>query len=490
MREARRQRDVAVGAKRRAVAQSEFQTLLMSQVGEKPISMREILDRGRVVLERQYASDPRFLTAMLLELSANYSKLGDSEIRGKLLARAESIAVASGNREQLAEIHCQRADNERSMGEYDLARRSLSRGDSAYRAAPTPEGESACLEAIAGLDIEVGDGTQGMPAMRRVLVLLDSLGQRGTLDYAGMLAMLAGSLDRQGHHREAEVEYMRAMSLMDSAGNGETMDRAIFQHDFALTLIDLGETAKAEQLLADVLARIARSDPTAHLPSQPVIHYAQTAYFDRSVDSAEKYFGILVAQARQEHNSYWIARALFGLAQTQLMRGDLDAATRTLSQLHALGVNEKVKNTDDHIVDARILDARLALANGDSATALAHVVDVLRGRGYFDGRQKSTFREALILASEAALGSHLPDSALRFAHGARSLATLDSLTESRSAYVGEARGAEARARLAKGDTAAARSTLELALVALRGGAGAAHPLARETESLLAQLHRD
>ena len=60
--------------------------------------MREILDRARVVLEREYAADPRFLSTMLVQLSANYEKLDDSDVRGVLLARAESIAVANGNR--------------------------------------------------------------------------------------------------------------------------------------------------------------------------------------------------------------------------------------------------------------------------------------------------------------------------------------------------------------------------------------------------------
>jgi hypothetical protein len=59
----------------------------------------------------------------------------------------------------------------------------------------------------------------------------------------------------------------------------------------------------------------------------------------------------------------------------------------------------------------------------------------------------------------------------------------------RSAHVGEARLAEGRALLAQGDTLSARTTLERALRALRAGAGPAHPLARETESLLSTLRR-
>ena len=67
------------------------------------------------------------------------------------------------------------------------------------------------------------------------------------------------------------------------------------------------------------------------------------------------------------------------------------------------------------------------------------------------------------------------------------MATLDSITDTRSARVGEARLVEGRALLARGDTVAARPTLVRALEALRTAAGAAHPLTRETGSLLAAL---
>ncbi|HEY8793658.1 MAG TPA: serine/threonine-protein kinase [Gemmatimonadaceae bacterium] len=489
MREAQRQRDAAIIAKQRVGAQSEFQTLLMSQVGEKPITMREILDRGRVVLEHEHAGDPRFLSTMLVELSANYAKLGDSEIRGTLLARAESIAVASGNREPIAGIRCRRADNARTMGEYDLARQLLKGADSLLQAMPDPGAETACLEAVAALDIEVGDGARSVPAMRRAIAILDSLGNASGLEYNGLLSSLASSLDRQGHHREAIAMFLHAMAAMDSAGSGETMDRAIAEHDLGVSLSDLGETAEAERLLHDVLLRIERSDPTAHLPSQPLIHYAQTAYFNQNSDSSKKYFSVLAAQATQEHNSYWQGRALFGLAQAQLQSGEIADAKHTVARFRLLADNPKLGSTDDHIVDIRILDARLALASGDAGAAYAGATNALRSRKYYDGARKTTFRAALLLASEAALSWHRSDVALRLARDARRIATLDSLADSRSAYVGEAGLAEGLALIASGDTAAARATLDHALVALRNGAGAGHPAVREVETLLVRLGR-
>ena len=487
MREAQRQRDAAIVAKKRVSAQREFQMLLMSQVGEKPISMRDILDRGRAVLEREHAGDPRFLTTMLVELATNYAELGDSRIRGTLLARAESIAVANSDAEALAGIRCGRADNARTMGEYPLARQLLRGADSLLRARPDSESRATCLVALANLDNEVGDGLQSVLAMRRALAILDSLGESGGFQYDGLIATLAGALDRQGHHREAVATYLHAIAAMDSSGSGETMDRAITEHDLGVSLNDLGQTAEAERLLHDVLLRIERSDPTAHLPSQPLVHYAQTAYFNGNSDSSKKYFSVLATQAAQEHNSYWQGRALFGLAQAQLRGGEVANARDTESRFRLLADNPRLASTDDHVVDIGVLDARIALLAGDAAASYEDVTRVLRSHKYFDGARKMTFRESLILASEAALALHWPDEALRFARDARTIATLDSLADSRSALVGEARLAEGRALLASGDTTSARATLDRAVAALTAGAGSGHPLVREAEALLATI---
>ena len=121
MRQARFQRDEAIRESRRADAQVEFQNLLMSEVGDEPITMRQVLDTGRVLLERHSAGDPRFQTTMLLQLSNSYAELAETKIRGALLARAESLALAGRDAEQLPEIRCYMADNFRMEGRYEEA---------------------------------------------------------------------------------------------------------------------------------------------------------------------------------------------------------------------------------------------------------------------------------------------------------------------------------------------------------------------------------
>lgn len=132
-----------------------------------------------------------------------------------------------------------------------------------------------------------------------------------------------------------------------------------------------------------------------------------------------------------------------------------------------------------------MLHALLAMQAGDDATAHALVVQVLQSRRYFNGTRKKVFRSALILAAETALALGKPPEALGYARDARVTATLDSLSETRSAYVGEARLIEARALLASGDSATACASVARAIVALRNGAGPEHTRTREAETLSA-----
>ncbi|HWG33435.1 MAG TPA: serine/threonine-protein kinase, partial [Gemmatimonadaceae bacterium] len=175
MSEAQRQRDAALYQSQRADAQVEFQSQLMSQIGDRPITMRVILDRSRNALEREYGGDPRLLTPILLQLSARYAELGDSKIRGALLARADSLAVAAGDRGQMIQARCDMVDNLRTEGRYDDAQRMIDSALAMLRATPNPRVEVTCLQALTDLENEAGpDHVRAVPAIRRAMFIRDS----------------------------------------------------------------------------------------------------------------------------------------------------------------------------------------------------------------------------------------------------------------------------------------------------------------------------
>jgi tetratricopeptide (TPR) repeat protein len=274
---------------------------------------------------------------------------------------------------------------------------------------------------------------------------------------------------------------------MDSLGRGETISGALVRHNMAVTYNRLGETAEAEAILQDVLRRLGGSDPRGRYPVQPLIHYAHAALYQGHADSARKYFAKLAEQGSEDRNQYWEGRALFGLAQAELLLGHRTEARSVIERFRRIAGNPNLVRSDDQVVNVNTLDALVALAAGDTARGNALIHETLRKYGYFTGKRSNTLHSTLMLAARTSLALGHPDSALTFARDARKTATRDSLSETRSARVGEARLLEARAEMQQGNRPAARASAERALVALRSGAGENDWRAREAEALLARL---
>ncbi len=488
MEEARRQRDVAVEESKRADAQVEFQRLMMSEIGDKPITMMELLDRGRLMLEKNYAGEPRVLGRLLLQLSQRYGELGETRYRGELIARAESLAVGRRDQAALAETRCNDADNLRNEGRYREAWAVFAGADSLLRVYPDPNAEVACLQMKSYLGEETDRRDQSLAAIRRAIAIEDSLGATGSETYTDLLGDLALALDGQGQPRQAAAMYRRTLATMDGHGRGGTMGRAVVQHNYALTQFRLGQTAEAERLLHSVLLRSGRGDASGRMPWQPLVHYAETALYQGDVDSAAKYFDVILSQARRDTNNYWIGRGSFGLARAQLRMGGAAGARATIATFRRVSAGfEHLKDTDDQLPVIEALDAWSALARGDTAAAHERFAAVLRSYGYFEGREGKLLRPVALMTAETAVPLGLTDEALGLVRGVLRVVAVDSIAERESARVGEARLIEGKALLAKGDTSGARAAVAKALVALRHGAGDAHPRTRQAAALFQGL---
>ncbi len=490
LREARVQRDAALRESRRADAQVEFQNLLLSEVGDRPTTMRQVLDAGRGLLERQSVADPHSRLTTLLQLAGSYADLGDTRVMGTLLARAESLALAGPELGRLPQIRCMQADHLRMQGRYKEAWRALAGADTLLASSGEHGGTLTCLAVRSRLAVETGRSAEAVVASRRALAIKDSLGQRRDLEYLNLLGALASSLHGVGRPRDAVVVFERAVAAMDSSGRGGMLSRSILRHDMALALGDLGESAEAERILHEVLERAARGDQSGRINWQPVVHYAEAALTQHHPDSAARYFTAIVRQAVGDTNLYWEGRGLFGLARAQVGLGRLADARRAKSRLEQIvAAYPHVKDTDDQVPDPRVLDGWLAMAEGQPAKARVAFMDVLRSYGFFEGRKRTRLWPVALLASECALAVGETEEALELARAVRAVADVDSLTGARSATVGSARLLEGRALLARGDSSEAHTALERARVALRRGGGGEYSGTREADALAAALER-
>ena len=486
-RAARIQRDAALYQTQRANAQVDFQRLLLSEVGNRPMTMGEILDRGRQVLLRHSGGDSRFLVSMLVDLSDRYAEIGDRHVRDSLLNTADSIALALGATPLMTEVRCDRVDNLRSEGRYDEAWATLPAAESLLALAPDPIVSVRCLQARGDLAYETGKSDQSAVAFQKALAIKERLGQTRDAVYFDLLSDVAAGLE-ESHPRRALATYARAIAGMDSTGRGGMISRTVMEHDAALVLVKLGETAEAERVLHDVLIRLAAADRQGRIDWQPLIHYAETALTQRHADSASKYFGMIVRRADAEANPFWQGRGLFGLARAQIALGQLARARSSAVQFAKIARSyPPVRKTDDLVPDTTILAGLLSLARGHASAAQASLLAALRSNGYFEGKRKTRLRPVVLLVGQTALDLGQPTMALEYARAAEASAAIDSLAEARSGWVGQARLLEARALLATGDTNAARRAATAAIRALTVGAGADHAVTLQAQAFLTSL---
>ena len=478
MKEARRQRDLAVQQTQVADAQLDFQSALLSQVGDRPVTMRDVLDSAWVVLDRRLADNPGALMPLLLHMADSYGEMGSVAVSFDLLNRAESLATATGSLTHLATIRCSLANAHRLAGQYPRAWQVI---QSANPSPDDPHARVYCLNVMALLGSEADSVGASVEWARAAIAIKDSLGEKRDIQYIALLSNYAGALTSLGKPREGMEEFVRAMALMDSTGRGSTMDHDVLAHNAALTLYELGESDSAEAVFREVLLRTSGAD-TSMVPWQPLIHYAEAALYQGDADTAAKYFGIIVRQAARDTNLYWEGRGLFGLARAQVELGRMDEAAKIRPRLETIiQTYPRVLGTDDVLPSGATLGALVALARGDTAGAREQFRSTLADNGYFEGKQQGRLAPVALRLAELDLALGSPQEAIDLARRVLDHVTLDSLTLTRSARVGEARVIEGRGLLALGDTAAGRAAVRAGIGALRVGAGPNHPRTRQSE---------
>jgi serine/threonine-protein kinase len=482
MREAQRQRDEAIYERKRADGQVEFQYLLFGNIGDAQVTMREIVDQGKILLEHEYAGEPRVAASIALNLAEQYSELGELGLETEMLGRSESLALKGGAADVLLLCRCRQALN--------LQKRSLSEQASALVArvqqdllGAAPAVVAECLELHAEVEIRAGRFDNGAALGRRSVAILEQLGSTTGTPYVSALNTLANALENAKQGREALKIYGRIAAEFDNSGRGKTIFRNILRNNIGIALSNLGEMTAAAPVLQQALEEARRSNPSGDVHPAILINYCRTMLFLRNLEEAETWYERLYRQSAARGDAVMQEEGAFGLAEVELMRGRQSEAARWIGEERRLNAELPAPKP----AAESVLDGAMARARGDIAAARSAFEKALRVMGYFEGKRTYEMSSVLIRAAEAALDDHAPAEAIEYGRAAHKIATSDSLTETHSAYVGEADLIEGRGLLASGDTAGAREELTRALIALRAGAGASHPRSREAEDLLARL---
>jgi len=482
MREARRQRDAALYQKRRADGEIEFQHLLVSTIGAEPVTMRQVVDQGAVLLEKEYGEEPGVAASIALALANQYEVLGDLEKQGETLRRAETLAERAGARDLVLRSRCSQAVNLRQRNHPEEGSALIARIQPELEHAP-PDVLADCLNHQAEGEMRAGRYASAATLATRAARLAEAAGLTKGMPYFEVLNTQANAIENVGKGREALDIYRRIDRLLEESGRGKTMFRTVIHNNIGIALSNLGEMTAAEPMLRLAMEEFRQSDPAGDVHPAILINYCRTMLFLRRLDEAGRWYERLYRQATAHNDPNMQDDGAYGMAEVELLRGRFDEAERWIAEEDRAQARLAEKRTPN----APYLEGTLARARGDLPRARAALRRALAAQGYDRGERTYPMRAVLIHAAEAALDANAPADALEYARAAHGIAASDPVTESRSAYVGEAGLLEARALLASGDAAGARAALTRARAALVAGAGDDHPRVREADALSARL---
>jgi serine/threonine-protein kinase len=484
-RKATRERDAAVRESERSDAVLTFQRALLTQIGNRSMTMKQILDGGLVMLGDQSAGQPQLKTDVLTTFAGMYWDLGQFSATRELFARVDSLAARSGQQTVLARVRCSTARLMSDMHmppDSALAELLLFRELRQTPANLGPDYTAVCMDAEAASQFDRDQGDSAIATWQAAMALLESHHRTRAMSFVVVTGQLGIGLVLHGRPREGIAVLRRQQAANDSIGNKRTVGGVNSLNQLMFPLLMVGDIVAADSLTAQTLQQL---DEAALAPRRLigyVTNRASVSFLMARPDSAVRWYSRLTTLADQAGDRPLLRRALFGLGRAQAMLGQLPESRRTLERLGQLRDSTATREELN-------LEGWLSRLRGDAAGADRAFSAVLTGDGYFKGNMGNpSTRLDLVWDAEAAIALGDADRALRLAGDARTMAMVDSLTETQSAYVGEARLLEARALLVRGDSAGARTTLERALPALRTGFGPGHPETRQAEQLLAGLH--
>jgi len=479
--EARRERDHAVFEADRALAKSKMFSLLLGALGDakRPLTQREILDRSTVLVERQYADDPRIAIDLLLPIAGQYMTLGEAQAELDVEQRAAALARKSGDPELIALVACNTVETYLALDRRDEAREQLRVGrDALARVAQPPVGVVLdCLNAEAGIARLDGDLDRAIALVTEGVHRAEQARQTRGNRYTSSLSRLVFLHRMHGDLRASNAVLEKVTSTYEAEGSGASMDALTMRLEEAVNLMAFGEYRAARERLDDVAARWRAANGDAPLPSRFAF-----------VDGAALFeLGELEAARRTLEQAADRARAEAGAsipidyvrAQVLVALGRYDAAEDLLAAI------EKTKPLATVLsrMTPATLRAQIALGRGAPQEAARMLEDELVRLGYPRGKDTNALVLALMTGASAYLAANDPARARPLAAAAEAMAERIAREPGHSARAGAAALLLARAERALGETAVAADTARRSEAELSSGLGPDHALTHEAHAL-------
>jgi len=286
---------------------------------------------------------------------------------------------------------------------------------------------------------------------------------------------------RSGNWREALANNQTLLDVFERNGRGKTVGYAILLSNRASNLYSLGEI-KASQAQARAARERVEGFPDLDISSYAFGEGRALVRLQKDAEAIEL-LRKAAAAAEAHSASSWATRTHFELAHALLHQRDFAAAEDELARAETFLVRDPSANAGP-LLEVALARSEMALAQDEKDKA-QQLIDEERASlakpsantPFYKMRLDRTAATVALARGDAAAADALAAEASKIAEEV-------ARDPAQSADVGEALLLRAQAKIAEGDSAAARHLLERAAVSLAGGLGADHPLTQLAEQLL------
>jgi tetratricopeptide (TPR) repeat protein len=440
------------------------------------VTIRQLMQKGVDVLERNYGDDPRFVIGMLVNISGRYMDLGDTNGEYAALVKAEALARRLADPERIAFVQCNTVETELSLGRLQRARERMRDGlaNLAKLGNPSYDRKTDCGLAQARLLWSEGRLPEAIDAATAVAAIIERAGKADEdITYQSVTAMLQIMLSAEGRHREALEWSRRAIGALEHSGADATMQMSNARHSRAKELYDVGEVRAAFDMQTAVVARLAAQQGEEGLRAP---HASRLGLYQVRIEETDAGLAGLdraVALAVARNNRIEQIGTRLNRAQAFVLLGRLDAAAADIETVERLASDNPGENRDP-LRAARLIRAEIHLARGQAEAAVGELDAILAEVGYPRTRVANRLATVLTTRARAELRLGRGAAALATAREAAAIAEASALNPERSAHVGAALMMMAEAQRATGDLVNARASAQRAAMALAASLGANH----------------
>ena len=375
------ERDRAVAMSSRSEAVAEFLNVLITEAGaaEKPVTVREMLERSEALANSQYRDNPEQRAAVLDMLGVYYQNTGQETARSqRMLEEALRVVRDSRDADLRRKITCDHAAAIDSRDGVPEATRELKSVIDDPRV--SPEQAAQCLQSLAYMTEQGGDYAGALQIARQALRRLQQAPGASPTLMATVLATTGFAEHLNGHNDVAEQFFERSVAQFTRAGRERGPEAISIRSDWAVVSSDAGIPRRALEQYDESIRMATQNDPTSPPPPYLLANRAHALRALGRFEEARDSYQQCIAQNERSGENNGLAACLLGIAGASYEMGDLPAADRFLDRAMKV-VGASVPPNSPIAMSLQAARGTLAMAEGKHEEARS-ILDAVIAKGH------------------------------------------------------------------------------------------------------------